>query len=296
MSFLSQVKKPKPQAPIITLVGFPGTGKTSMAGLFPDPIFITAENSQTVFESWPEERQPSFMPQLPHANKAKGIKPSEVLKAQLRELVTEKHPFKTVIIDTATSLNDLFEEEVVEYDSNPEVQDIGNAAGGYHKGFDVVAGMHAKVIMMAECLRQRGMAVVFLAHVGIRKHKNQPDIASEYNTFSLGMHQKSSALYVKNSDACLYLKINQFVMGQESDRKGRQTKAGRVTTSGDRVLICSSDGVMGYVDAKQRYEMPEEIDVPKGSNPILDYIPFFKTDQSRPEKPEVMTETETETN
>ena len=43
MSFLDQIKKATPQAPVITIVGFAGSGKSSLAGLFPNPIFIQAE-------------------------------------------------------------------------------------------------------------------------------------------------------------------------------------------------------------------------------------------------------------
>ena len=60
MSFLEQVKKATPQAPVITVVGFAGSGKSSLAGLFPSPIFIQAENATSVFETVSDELQPAF--------------------------------------------------------------------------------------------------------------------------------------------------------------------------------------------------------------------------------------------
>lgn len=60
MSFLDQVQKPIPQAPVITIVGFAGGGKSSLAGRFNKPIFIQAENATSVFEDWPTDTQPSF--------------------------------------------------------------------------------------------------------------------------------------------------------------------------------------------------------------------------------------------
>ena len=228
MSFLAQAKKATPQAPVVTIVGFAGSGKSSLAGLFPNPIFIQAENASTVFETMADELQPAFMPLLPKANKQKGVKPSYVLLEQLRELITQEHEFKTVVIDTITALNVMFEQEVVEFDDR-EVNNIGEAAGGFNKGYLVVAGLHAKLLMACEHLRKRGMTVVFLAHTGIVKMKNRPDVGAEYTAFTLDMNDKSRQLYVGNSDAVLYLKARDFVSGNEENRKGQTTKFGRVS-------------------------------------------------------------------
>jgi len=282
MSYLQQVKKAIPQAPVITIVGFPGVGKSTLAALFPNPIFVQAENASTVFETWTEDRQPAFMPELPTANAKRQVKPSEILLAQLRELATEEHPFKTVVVDTITAMNTLFEGEVVEFDPNG-ANNIGEAAGGFHKGFLVAAGMHVKIRNACEHLRRKGIAVVFLAHTGIVKMKNRPE-AGEYTAYSIDMPEKARQIYIGSSDAVFYLKSRDFVMGHEENRKGQTTKYGRVTNTGERVLITSSDGTIGYVDAKNRYSMPEEIDVPKETNPILEMIPFFNAATTQPEE------------
>ena len=273
MSFLEQVKKATPQAPVITLVGFAGSGKSSLAGLFTNPIFIQAENATSVFETMPEDLQPAFFPQLPLPNAKKGVKPSEVILEQLRELITAQHDFKTVVIDTVTALNALFEAEVVEFDDKG-VSNIGEAAGGYNKGYLVVAGMHAKLRSACEHLRKRGISVVFLAHTGIVKMKNRPE-SGEYVAYSLDMHERSRAIYVSSSDIVAYLKARDFVIGGEENKKGQTTKFGRVTNTGERVLITSSDGTIGYIDAKNRYNLPDEIEVNKGENPLIALIPFY---------------------
>ena len=273
MSYLSQVKKPVPQAPVITIVGFAGSGKSSLAGLFPNSIFIQAENATSVFETMPEELQPAFFPQLPIANAKKNIKTSDVLFEQLRELMTQEHDFKTVVIDSITALNIMFEQEVVEFDDKG-ASNIGEAQGGYNKGYLVVAGIHAKLRAACEHLRKRGISVVFLAHTGIVKMKNRPE-SGEYVAYSLDMHERSRAIYVSSSDIVAYLKARDFVIGGEENKKGQTTKFGRVTNTGERVLITSSDGTIGYIDAKNRYALPDEIEVNKGENPLISLIPFY---------------------
>lgn len=275
MSHLSSIKKATPQAPVITIVGFAGSGKSSLAGQFEKPIFIQAENATSVFETLPEDSQPAFFQQLPIPNAKKNIKPSEILLEQLRELITQEHDFKTVVIDTVTALNILFEQEVVEFDSNG-ASNIGEAAGGYSKGYLVVAGIHAKMRSACEHLRKRGITVVFLAHTGIIKMKNRPE-SGEYVAYSLDMPEKSRAIYVSSSDVVAYLKARDFVLGNEENKKGQTTKYGRVSNTGERVLITSSDGTIGYIDAKNRYNLPDEIEVNKGENPLIALIPFLST-------------------
>lgn len=279
MSQLSQVKKAAPQPPVITIVGFPGVGKSSLAALFPSTIFIQAENATSVFETWEDEKQPAFFPELPAPKQQGDRKPSVTIIDQLRELASVEHEYKTVVIDSVTTLNMLFEQEVIEFDQDKNgqpsgVNNIAEAAGGFGKGYLQVAGMHAKVRSACEHLRRKGMTVIFLAHSGIAKVKNRPDVDA-YSTWSLDMHEASRKIYVATSDAVLYLKSREFVTGHEENRKGQTTKLGKVRTTGERVLISSSEGTVGYVDAKNRYRIPEEIEVPEGTNPVLQYIPFF---------------------
>jgi len=274
MSYLSQVTQAAPQAPVITIVGFPGVGKSTLAATFPNPIFVQAENATSVFETWPEDKQPAFFPELPAPSAKRKARPSEILLDQLRELATADHPYKTVVVDAVTTLNMLFESEVIEFDGNEDATNIGEAAGGYGKGYLAVANLHAKVRSACEHLRKRGIAVVFLAHSGIAKIKNRPDVEA-YATWTLDMHEASRRVYIATSDAVLYLKSREFVMGSDKDKKGNVKSYGKMTSTGERILVTASEGTIGFVDAKNRYRIPQELDVAEGENPILPYIPFF---------------------
>lgn len=274
MSYLSQIKRAAPEAPVLTIVGFPGVGKSTLAATFPEPIFIQAETATTVFETWPEEDQPAFFPELPAPNAKRNVKPSEVLIQQLRELATEEHPFRTVVVDAVTTLNTLFEQEIIEFDQNG-ANNIGEAAGGFGKGYLAVAALHAKVRNACEHLRKKGMTIVFLAHSGIAKVKNRPDVEA-YSTWSLDMHEASRKIYVATSDAVLYLKSREFVMGGDKDKKGNIKSYGKVTSTGERILIAASEGTIGFVDAKNRYHIPDELEVPERQNPIMQYIPYLR--------------------
>lgn len=279
MSYLAKASKPKTKPPMITIVGTPGTGKTTLGALFPDAIILPTEDGTAVFENWDDDKQPAVLPRLPKSakddmgNMTRSSK--ETLLSILDELINSEHEYKTLVIDSITTLSKLLEHEIALRDG---VGTVADAAGGFHKGYIETAGWHADIVYKCEQLRAvKNMAIVFLAHVGIKKIRNRPDAAADYSVFSLDMHNDALSVYTSQSDAVLYLNKEEFVQGQETDKRGRQTKLGRVNQTGNRSLITSGDGHVGYVNAKNRYGMPARIDVPFGENPILSYIKFYNT-------------------
>jgi len=271
MSFLEKASKPKVKPPMLTIVGSAGTGKTTLGALFPNAIILPTEDGTTVFENWDDSIQPAVLPRLPKSRD--GVSAKTTLMAIIDELMTTPHDYKTLVVDSITTLAGIFEHEIAQRDG---VGTVADAAGGFHKGFSELASWHADFVYKCEQLRAvKGMAVVFLAHTGIKKIRNRPDAAADYSVFSLEMDNQALSIYVSQSDAVLYLKKEEFVSGQETDRKGRQTKFGRVQQTGNRTLVTTGDGQVGYVNAKNRYDMPAELPVPHGENPIIPFIKFY---------------------
>lgn len=280
-NYLEKAAKPIIKPPIISLVGFPAAGKSTLAALFHNPIFIQAEDSGTVFETWPEDKQPLLLKQLPEFNRNINISPKQVIFDQMQEIYEAEHDYKTLVIDTTSSLQSLFENEIVRIENDEK--SIQDCKGGYQKAYDIVAGYHKEIIQKAIKIRaKRDMTVLFLSHTQEYKRKNHPELPDQYTVYGMRMHQKSRDIYISECDAVIYIKQHESISGAESDKKGKQTKSGRVRKSKDRTLITSSDGVVGFVDAKNRYNMPTEIDFSidqnrpwEAENPLLKYIPYF---------------------
>lgn len=271
---LSALTKPTSKPPMLTIVGSPGAGKTSLGALFPNAIIIQAEEGSSVFDTWEDDVKPTVFPPLPRARSDKSGKVAGTLDAildQLRALITQEHGFKTVVIDSVTALHTLFENEVcVKYGTD----NIGEAAGGYGKGFLEVKEMHGKVKNACDHLKAKGITVVFLAHSGVKKIRNSPE-AEEHSVYSLDMHDASIPYYTNLVDGVIYIRQEEFVKGQQSDKKGNTTKFGKIINTGKRILVTSGDGKVGYVNSKNRYDLPPEIEIDKGENPLLDLIPYF---------------------
>ena len=288
MSFLAKAKKPSeraPAPPMLAIVGSPGTGKTSLGGMFPGAILVQAEDGAAVFETWDADVQPTILPRLPKAAKDEvgnmTRSTREALMSLMDELLTADHGFQTLVVDSITSLDKLFCHEIALRDG---VNTVADASGGFHKGYTEVSNWHAEFVYKCEQLRAvKKMAIVFLTHTGIKKIRNRPDAAADYSVYSMDMDNQALSIYTSQCDAVLYLVKDEFVQGAETNKKGQTTKFGRLLQTGERKLITTGDGLVGFVNAKSRYPMPAEIPVPQGTNPILQFIPYYNRNNQQNE-------------
>lgn len=282
MSYLAKAAKPKSRPPMIAIVGTPGTGKTTLGSMFPGALLVMAEDGASVFESWDEDAKPTVLPRLPKASKDElGNMRStrETLISIMDELINTDHEYTTLVLDSVTSLDMLYGHEIALRD---DVNTVGDASGGFHKGYTEVASWHAEFVYKCEQLRAvKKMAIVFLAHTGIKKIRNRPDSAADYSVFSMDMDNQSLSIYTSQCDAVLYLIKEEFVQGAETNRKGQTTKFGRLMQTGERKIITTGDGQVGYINAKNRYNMPVEIPVEQGKNPIIQYIKFYNREATQ---------------
>lgn len=248
MDLKSMISRPVSDAPMLTIFGEGGTGKTSLAATFPAPVFIRAEDGFDVFAG---KKAPNAFPVL---------KNGEDIFEQLDALLEQEHPFKTLVIDSITSLDKKFESDIVRKD--PRAKSINQAMGGYGAGYSAVAELHSKVKDRCDQLREKkGMTIVFLGHVETET-MDLPD-EPNYSRYSMRIHKKSIGYYADFVSLVGLLKL-QTIVDQES---------GKAKSFGDRVMIVDK---RASSITKNRYGIVDDIDVAEGSNPLLDLIPYFK--------------------
>lgn len=237
---LDLIEKPKDRAPIMTIYGDAGLGKTSLGASLDNPIFIRIEDG---LQSVPIAHRPDAFP----------ISASSAdVKSQIKSLATQEHKYRTLVIDSATALEELLADEVVASD-NKNPKSINQALGGYGAGLAAVATRHMQIFKMCQRLNsEKGMTIVFLAHM--ETETVRPPDADDYTRHSLRMGKKSQAVYIDNSDLVGFIRLDVV-----------QTEDKRMRSSGKRVLnvtTCPSNV------SKNRLGYSKDLNIKLGANPF----------------------------
>lgn len=259
MDLMATIAKPKDRPVMVTICGDSGTGKTSLAATFPNPIFIRAEDG---LQSVPADKRPDAFPVLAAAKATDTV---QMLWDQLIALLQQPHEYQTVVIDSVTALERLFIASVLE--SDHRAKSINQALGGYGAGPAAVASMHQRVRKAAGLLNERrGMHVVFVAHADVEMMR-LPD-TDDYMRYSLRLPSKSMPPYVDDVDLVGFLKLTTYTKGDDGDRK-------KAISTGERELICYATAANV---SKNRFGITDAIEVPQGVNPLAELIPSLRQD------------------
>lgn len=232
----------------VTLVGEGGLGKTTLASMFPSPVFIRTEDG---IQSITDRSDVKVMPQ---AYTTKSV------FEQIEALGTQDHPFKTLVVDSVTQLNTMIESEIVKDDE--KAKSINTACGGYGAGQSAVAEVHRKIRALLERLmKEKKMNIVMIAHADIETL--EPPDSDPYTRYTIRMHKKSMQHWSDNMDLVGFIKQKTFLKGDGKTKKAVSTD--------DRVITCYPTA--SHI-SKNRYGITKDLPFVKGKFPFQDFMLF----------------------
>jgi len=248
MNLSELVTKNTTRPMIATILGDAGLGKTTLACAFPKPIIIRAEDG---LQSVPGDLMPDALP---------VIESTADLWDQLKMIISEEHDYQTLIIDSVTALERLFERHVVDTDKNKPLS-INQALGGYGAGPKGVGILHQRVRKAAGILNaKKNMNIVFIGHATTETIE-LPD-HDPYTRYSMRLGKHSMAPYSDDSDLVGFMKLRTFVKGEKDEMK-------KAISDGSRVLVCYATAAN---ISKNRYGITQDLPVNLGENPLARFI------------------------
>jgi len=245
---LKTLSKPSGQRPIIcTLFGEGGMGKTTLAAMFPKPVFIRTEDGTA---SLAGNDNVSLFPL--------ATSTQDVLDA-IEALATQKHDHKTLVIDSITQLGTMIEAEIVAAD--PKAKSINQAGGGYGAGYSTAAEKHRQIRDWAGSLAyEKGLNIVFIGHADTEM-LDLPDMDA-FARYTVRMHKKSLPHYTDNVDLVGLIRLKTFVRGGDGDKK-------RAISTGEREIICHPQASSV---TKNRFNISEPLAFTFDRNPFADFV------------------------
>jgi hypothetical protein len=193
----------------VLLYGVPKIGKTHLAALAPEPVFLDVEQGSSGFDV---------------ARVDGVIDTYEKLTHGLREIY--KSPdFKTCVIDSVTAIERIFTAHLLKENNWQTLE-----SPGYGKGYGALTGLWQHFIGVCESMRNGGKNVLLIGHQRI-KPTNDPMVDS-YDRIELDVTKNASSSIVSATDAVLYYRWKTRV------KKGENGKKSVGLSSGDREIYC----------------------------------------------------------
>jgi hypothetical protein len=218
--------------PRFVIYGAPKVGKSTLAADMPEPLFIPTEDG------------------IDGLSVARTPRPStwSELLSTVKDVVSEKHTFQSLVLDTVTGAADLCAQHVCKEIFGGQWGDKG--FGSYGKGWAATSEEFRALLALLDQVRAKGMIIMLLAHTGVLSVKN-PD-GSDYTKWSIEADRKIVARITAWAD----------IIGradfQHSITKERGESRGKVVSTDTRI-ISFSGSMAADGGARVGYELPPEL-------------------------------------
>lgn len=223
---ISSAKHKSP--PRIFLYGTHGIGKSTFAASMPNPVFLQTEDGLSGLD----------VPSFPLATTS-----DEIFQA-INSLYTEEHDFKTVVLDSADWLENIFVREI---EDKYDAKDLA-----YGKAAVFLADKWREMLAGLNALRNdKGMVVCILGHQNIKRF-DSPETEG-YDRFEPKLQARSSALVQEWSDVVFFASYKTIIK-KEDVGFGKTNNRG--ISNGERILYTNERPA---ALAKNRYSMPDTL-------------------------------------
>lgn len=211
----------------VAIYGPEGIGKSTVASLFPNPVFVDVEQGTS------------------QLNVARTPVPSSftMLQQIVANLTQDVQGHNTFVLDTADAAERL---GIIHICSQHNMSSLGGQED-YGRSYNLLGELWAKFLdSLTNLSMKQGVHIVLLAHAQMRKFE-LPEEAGKFDRWEMKLERKTSALMKEWPDMLLFANYKTLVVEVKKTKKAQ---------GGERVLYTSHHPCW---DAKNRHSLPDEI-------------------------------------
>ena len=228
ISLSSITTEAQTRAPRIVLLGVEKIGKSSFAcgsTVENGHVVSYGANDPVVISVKGEEGTDAFpVAKFPVA------KTFEDVIDEVAAIYREDHPYKTVVIDSASALEPVIWDKLCRDTGAPSIEKVG---GGFGKGYIEAVNLWRKLLVGLDALREKkNMASIIIGHVKV-KSVNNPD-TDLYDAYQFDINDRASNLLYRWADLILFANVKVAVK-KSDDGVGEKARAIDIT-NGQRFL------------------------------------------------------------
>ena len=235
---------------IKTLIYGPeGIGKSTLAAMWPNPIFIDLEGGTNQLPVVRLETPSSW----------------SMLRAELTAIKNREVPCSTVVIDTVDAAERMCAEYIMARDGKKSIEEWN-----YGKGYTLLYEEFGRLLDYLTDIAASGINVVVLGHSTMRKFE-RPDESGAYDRFELKLTKQVSPMVKEWADMVLFCDYKTYV---------ETNKAGKAKATGGARVIRTTHAPTW--DAKNRFGLPDELPLKLGEMPVQlgEVIPDMVAEQA----------------
>jgi len=254
--------KPTAPCPRIVLATVEGWGKTTCGAYAPNPFMCMVRGETGYATLLGAGTVPAVDTMMDDDNMPRSVDTWFDLLSVVDHLANNDTGHKTFVLDALGGAERLCHEFVCNRDFDGDWGEKGFAS--YQKGFDISVGEWLKLLAGFDRLHRKGIIVLLLSHVMVRPFKNP--VAADFDRYVSDVHHKTWGPTAKWADACLF---GTYITVVDKVVKGKQRDKGKGIGDNTRILYTERRDTW---DAKNRYQMPEEIDIPNDATAVWSTI------------------------
>ncbi|MAH45061.1 hypothetical protein CMI37_04480 [Candidatus Pacearchaeota archaeon] len=224
--------------PRIVLSAVEGWGKTTAGAYAPNSCLIMSEHETGYLTL----RGSGLVPEVDCGLATNWVD----LLNTLETLAKPDHPgYGVLALDAINGFERMCHERVCQRDFKGDWGEKGFTS--YQKGYDVAVTDWLQMLIALDNIRAKGTTILLIAHVQVRPFGNP--LGADYDRYVVDVHKKTWGVTLKWADAVLFGNFKSVI----------DAKTGKAVGRADRRLFTERRD--GY-DAKNRYGMPEYLDIP----------------------------------